>query len=152
MSQTQPPQSFVSEKDSRHGRQIIREVSVFDLSYWSNLDWAKLQTLIKVERTGNRGLKPYKHTAYYISSLAESAQVFATQIRGHWRIENQLHWVKDVIFKEDSWSIHQFQAATNFSILRTMAINLFRILGFLSVTEGQRWLGNRIDRLMILLE
>lgn len=152
VSQTQPTQSFVSEKDSRHGRQIIREVSVFDLSYWSNLGWAKLQTLIKVERWGNRGLKPYKHTAYYISSLSESAQVFAEKIRGHWRIENQLHWVKDVIFKEDSWSIHQFQAATNFSVLRTMAINLFRFLGFLSVTEGQRWLGNRVDRLMILLE
>lgn len=152
VSQTQATQSFFSQKDSSHGRQLIRETSVFDLSYWSNLGWAKLQSLIKVERVGNRGLKPYKHTAYYISSLLASAQVFAAQIRGHWRIENQLHWVKDVIFQEDSWSIHQFQAATNFSILRTIAINLFRFLGFLSVTEAQRWLGNRVDRLMILLE
>ncbi len=48
LSETQSTQSFISEKDSRHGRQIIREVSVFDLSYWKNLGWAKLQTLIKV--------------------------------------------------------------------------------------------------------
>ncbi len=43
--------------------------------------------------------KTYEETAYYISSLTESAQVFAKIIRGHWKIENQLHWVKDVIFE-----------------------------------------------------
>ncbi|MEY3554685.1 MAG: hypothetical protein RLZZ580_738, partial [Cyanobacteriota bacterium] len=56
---------------------------------------------IKVERRGSRGDKTYEETAYYISSLTESAQVFAKIIRGHWKIENQLHWVKDVIFEED---------------------------------------------------
>ena len=57
-----------------------------------------LRRIIKVERRGSRGDKTYEETAYYISSLTESAQVFAKIIRGHWKIENQLHWLKDVIF------------------------------------------------------
>lgn len=78
--------------------------------------------------------------------------MLAEQIQRHWRIENQLHWVKDVIFKEDDWPLSHFQAATNFSVLRTLAMNLLRFLGFFSITEAQRWLANRVDRLLILLE
>ncbi|AKV67577.1 Mobile element protein [Microcystis panniformis FACHB-1757] len=88
--------------------------------------------------------------AYYISSLTESAQVFAKIIRGHWKIENQLHWVKDVIFEEDKSEISDFQAASNWSILTTIGLNLFRGLGFLSITEGQRWLAERWEKLIVL--
>ena len=87
-----------------------------------------------------------------LRSRQENAQVFMNKIRGHWRIENQLHWVKDVIFQEDSSGIYKFQPATNLSVLKTIAMNLFRCLGFLSVTEGQRWLGDRFWRLAVLLE
>ena len=41
-------------------------------------------------------------------------------------LENQLHWVKDVIFREDNQRVNHFQAATNFSTLKTIALNLFR--------------------------
>lgn len=65
----------------------------------------------------------------------------------------------DVIFKEDDSSIDNFQARTNLSILQTITINLFRLLGFVSITEGQslssnevkEWLNNRWSRLWILL-
>ena len=57
-----------------------------------------ITSLIKVERSVTRGDKNYHHLAYYISSLSVSAEMFASKIRGHWLIENQLHWVKDVIF------------------------------------------------------
>ena len=84
-----------------------------------------LRRLLKVERKGSRGDKTYEETAYYISSLTESAQVFAKIIRGYWKIENQLHWVKDVIFEEDKSEISDFQAASNWSILTTIGLNLF---------------------------
>jgi predicted transposase YbfD/YdcC len=84
--------------------------------------------------------------------LVENAQNFAEKIRGHWKIENQLHWVKDVIFKEDTLPITDFQAVSNLSILQTIALNLFRNLGFLSITEGQRWLNHRWFKLWDLLE
>ncbi|MBW4672297.1 MAG: transposase [Cyanomargarita calcarea GSE-NOS-MK-12-04C] len=53
---------------------------------------------MKVERIGTRAGKAYHQVAYYISSLVSSATDFAQGIRGHWGIENSLHWVKDVIF------------------------------------------------------
>ncbi|WP_149988891.1 ISAs1 family transposase, partial [Microcystis aeruginosa] len=109
-----------------------------------------LRRIIKVERRGSRGDKTYEETAYYISSLTESAQVFSKIIRGHWKIENQLHWVKDVIFEEDKSQISDFQASSNWSILTTIGLNLFRGLGFLSITEGQRWLAERWEKLIVL--
>ena len=152
ISQNQPHQSYFREEDLGHGRKIIREVSVFETSTHDFSQWSGITNLIQVKRSGIRGTKAYQQTAYYLSSWSATAQAFACSIRGHWGIENQLHWVKDVIFHEDNWLIHHFQAATNLSILCTIAINLFRFLGFLSITEGQRWLGNRVSRLMILLE
>jgi predicted transposase YbfD/YdcC len=94
-----------------------------------------LRRIIKVERRGSRGDKTYEETAYYISSLTESAQVFAKIIRGHWKIENQLHWVKDVIFEEDKSEISDFQAASNWSILTTIGLNLW-FFGFCYAMDG----------------
>ncbi|OCR02087.1 transposase [Oscillatoriales cyanobacterium USR001] len=106
---------------------------------------------MQVKRSGNRGAKSYEETAYYLSSICENAEVFGERIQGHWRIENQLHWIKDVLFKEDKSPLHQSGPMTNLSILSTIAINIFRILGFLSITEGRRWLCERFWRLTILL-
>jgi hypothetical protein len=77
--------------------------------------------------------------------------IFCQKIRGHWGIENILHWVRDVIFKEDDSPIKDFKAATNMSILLTIGMNLLRSSGFLSITDGQRWLDRKWNRLMILL-
>jgi len=114
--------------------------------------WANSQRFILVKRSGTRGLKPYQETAYYLSSRQDNAKFFDRKIRGNGRIENQLHWVKDVIFQENKSPLHQFWSVTNFSILSTIAMNLFGILGFLSVTEGRRWLCERFWRLTIFLE
>lgn len=152
VTNTQEPLSINIEQEKGHGRHIKRQVSVFKSPDLLKPTWCGIQSLIRVERWGNRGNKDDHQIAYYISSLLENAEVFAHKIKGHWQIENQLHWVKDVIFREDNSSISHFQARTNLSILQTMAINLFRLLGFVSITEGQRWLNNRWSRLWILLE
>lgn len=149
---SQEPLSINLEQERSHGRQIKRQVSVFKSPDSLLPIWCGIQSLIRVERWGQRRNKDYHQVAYYISNLLEKAKVFATRIRGHWQIENQLHWVKDVIFKEDASPIRHFQARTNLSILQTIAINLFRLLGFVSITEGQRWLNNRWSMLWILLE
>lgn len=149
ITHSEKPLSINIEQEKSHGRQIKRQVSVFKSIEPLKSNWCGIQSLIRVERWGKRGDKDYHQVAYYISSLLEKAEVFATRIRGHWQIENQLHWVKDVIFQEDSSQIHHFQARTNLSILQTIAMNLFRLLGFVSITEGQRWLNNRWSRLWI---
>jgi predicted transposase YbfD/YdcC len=151
--QSQSPKSRDTEFDKSHGRRIIRQVSVVENFPNNKLkEWSQINSLIKVERRGYRGHSMYQQTMYYISSLSGYASFFAAKIRGHWSIENQLHWVKDVILGEDNWPIRQFQAATNVSVLRTIALNLLRILGFLSVTDAYKCLGKRVERYLFLLE
>jgi hypothetical protein len=74
----------------------------------------------------------------------------ASAIQVHWGIENKLHWVKDVIFQEDSSPITHFQAATNFSTLKTLGRNFFKNLGFDSMTAGKRWLANPKNYIFLL--
>lgn len=131
---------------------MTRQVSVFSLPKGLHQDWYKSRCFLQIKRTGWRGQKAYQQTVYYLSSYKEKAKVFAERIRGHWSIENQLHWVKDVIFDEDTSPQRQIQPAVNFSILRTIAIDLFRVLGFISIKEGRKWLWKRYELLPILLE
>ncbi|WP_442947545.1 ISAs1 family transposase [Nostoc sp.] len=66
------------------------------------------------------------HVVYYIISLIRSAVDFAYGIRGHWGIENRLHWVKDVVFDEDNLTIRTRNAPVNLSIVRLLALNIWR--------------------------
>jgi predicted transposase YbfD/YdcC len=111
-----------------------------------------IKSLIEVKRTGMRGGKVYKQMAYYISSVALEAEAFGQVIRGHWHIENRLHWVKDVVLREDCSRIRNEQAAGNFSLVRSMVMNLLRIQGYHSITQAQRQLAHDIDKLCSLLE
>ena len=70
----------------------------------------------------------------------------------HWGIENRLPWVKDVIFGEDAAAFGNYNAATNWSIIRNIAINLARKGGYNSLTKAARFLAHDIDKLFLLLE
>ena len=61
---------------------------------------------------------------YFLSSFAGDPQVLARAIRRHWSIENNLHWVLDVTFREDDSRLRDPTAAQNFALLRKMALNL----------------------------
>lgn len=111
-----------------------------------------LPSLIQVERIGIREGKRFQQTNYYISSLATSAVEFAQGIREHWGIENCLHWVKDVIFGEDAAPFRNYNAATNWSFIRTIVINVARLGGYDSQTIAERFLGHDINKLFSLLE
>ena len=95
-----------------------------------------------VERTGLRGNKKSEETLYYISSKLLPSKKIAAKIRGHWLIENQVHWVKDVIFNEDKSKIRELQAGRNFSLLYTIIMNVYRTFDFNSIKQGIYWLGN----------
>ncbi len=115
---TQPCQRFI-DVDKTRGRITCRIVNVFSDISGIDLDWVGVQSLSSVERIGIRQGKPYQQTNYYISSLITSALQLASGIRGHWGIENRLHWVKDVIFGEDAAPFRNYNAATSWSIIRT---------------------------------
>jgi len=80
-----------------------------------------------VERLREEKGKKSETASYYISSLEpEDAEKFNIGIRGHWSIENQLHWVKDVIQNEDKAGIRRSNGIENLSILKNTAINIVR--------------------------
>lgn len=146
------PTSQYTATERTRNRVTNRTVQVFhDLTGISH-QWVALQSLIKVARTGTRAGKSYQQVAYYISSLECSAIDFAHGIRGHWGIENRLHWVKDVVFGEDGSRIRQGNAPANRSIILAIAMNIWRRNGYPSITSAQRFLSNDIDKLLLLVE
>ncbi len=134
------------------GRTTCRIARVFTNLCGIDLNWLALKSFIQVERIGIRSGKKYLQTNYYISSLVSKAANFANGIRQHWGIENRLHWVKDVIFGEDAAPFRNSSAATNWSIIRNIAINLARKGGYDSLTKAQRFLAHDIEKLFLLLE
>jgi len=146
-----PWERFVDIEKAR-GRITCRIVKVFTELKNIDLDWVGAQSLIQVERIGIRSGKKYLQTNHYISSLVSKATTFANGIRQHWGIENRLHWVKDVIFSEDNAPLSNYNAATNWSIIRNVAINLARKGGYDSLTKAERFLAHDIDKLFSLLE
>ena len=79
-----------------------------------------------VEARRTVGGKESVERRYYLSSLKNDVEKFARAVRGHWGVENQLHWVLDVIFNEDQARARSGYAAENLALTRRMAINLLR--------------------------
>jgi len=86
--------------------------------------WAQLTSVAKVESQRTINGQPRCEVRYYISSLALDAQRLATSIRTHWSVENSLHWVLDVAFREDDCRIRTGHAPANFTLLRHLSASL----------------------------
>ena len=67
-----------------------------------------------------------KETAYYISSISDDAEAFNKAIRSHWGVENSLHWVLDMTFREDESRIRKDNAPDNFAVIRHLALNFIK--------------------------
>jgi predicted transposase YbfD/YdcC len=80
---------------------------------------------VQYYRTLKNG-KTNLETRYFITSLSHKAQQLSQSIRGHWSIENQLHWVLDVGFNEDNSRIRKDNAPENLAIIRQIALNLLK--------------------------
>jgi predicted transposase YbfD/YdcC len=87
-------------------------------------NWAKLTTIGCVESQRQVGDKMTSERRYYLLSLPMDAAGFATAVRGHWGIENQLHWILDVGFREDQSRTTQGYCAENLAVIRHLAVNL----------------------------
>lgn len=88
--------------------------------------WADLALLGVAIRERHVGAETEVASRFYIASRALSAQAFAHAVRGHWGIENQLHWQLDVTFGEDGSRLRKGHAAQNFSTLRRTALSLLK--------------------------
>ena len=115
-------------EEKGHGRQESRHYYVCpvpdDLPDRSR--WAKLAAIgIALSHTQRNGKDCYE-VRYYILSRYLSGRRFAETVRGHWGIENHLHWQLDVTFQEDQCRIRKGHADTNFSTLRRTALSLLK--------------------------
>ena len=115
-------------------------------------DWVGLKQIVKVLRWTKNKQKVTQDVAFYITSVTLNAQVLYNGIRSHWGIENSLHWVKDVIFREDASKIRTENAPQNTSILRNMAINIFRLNEYRNLAQAQRLVANDIRQLKQLIK
>lgn len=146
------PVSVYHHVEQGHQRLTERTVEVFDCLAGIAEDWLGLRRFVRVQRQGTRQGKLYTQSSYYITSLATTARQFAVGIRGHWGIENRLHWVKDVVFREDDCPLKLAHAPENWGLIRTWALNLFRLHGEVSITKAQRRVAHDIDALFLLIQ
>lgn len=114
--------------EDSHGRQETRRYWVTDNLDWLQQrdDWAGLRSVGLVERIREvEGEKSYEYHLY-MSSLGCDVEAFASAVRRHWQIENSLHWVLDVAFREDESRVRRTHGAENFTTLRKLALSLLR--------------------------
>jgi predicted transposase YbfD/YdcC len=114
-----------------HGRFEVRECWTLSdpdtlASIRSLANWRALRTVIMVKSERFVGDKRSEESRYYISSLSGNAEQALEAVRGHWGIENQVHWVLDIAFREDDCRIRKGNGAQNFAILRHIALNLLK--------------------------
>ena len=88
--------------------------------------WKGLNTVAVVESERTINGRMSSEMRYYIGSIDNKAKDFARAARGHWAIENNLHWVLDVVFREDESRIRINHAAENFALLRHIALNALK--------------------------
>lgn len=114
-----------------HGRLEIRECWVIDdpvaFEYIRHYEgWADLHAIVCLKRERHIAEQIQRETAYYITSLKGNARKILTATRCHWSIENSLHWVMDVTFREDESRIRKDNSSQNMVVLRHIALNILK--------------------------
>ena len=123
------PDVAVEAYDGGHGRIETRSVRVTDDIAWlkERHEWSGLRSIVAVTAKRELSDKTSDETRYFLSSLgADDPHKLEHAVRAHWAIENNLHWVLDVAFDEDSNRTRKGFSAANLAIIRHLALNLIK--------------------------
>ena len=118
-------------REKNHGRiETRRHTLLTDAHYLDYFNregqWVGLAGVGRIERTRELDGRIERQTHYYITSLKADVQRFAHAARTHWQVENKLHWVLDVVFREDDSRARLGRVSENFALIRQMALNLLK--------------------------
>ena len=114
--------------DGDHGRIETRTTTVIHDVAWlqERHDWPGLQAVVMVESRRENNGRTEHETRFYLTSLTMIAALMGPVVRSHWAIENSLHWVMDMMFRDDECRVRTNHAPANFTTIKHMALNLLR--------------------------
>ncbi len=125
------PPAYHKTVDKGHGRLEIRECwvcqlpDVLEFIAAYNV-WPGLRSLIKIQAERRLPHKVERDTRYFIASLQATPEQLLTILRSHWQIENQVHWVLDIAFRQDENRARKDHAPQNLAVLEHIALNLLK--------------------------
>jgi predicted transposase YbfD/YdcC len=114
--------------DGDHGRIETRTVTVIHDVAWlqERHHWPGLKGIVMVRSTRETSSAIERETRFYITSLTLPASQMGRIVRDHWAVENSLHWVLDMVFRDDECRLRTDHAPANFSTIKHLALNLIR--------------------------
>ena len=142
------------ETDCGHGRIETRKCYASSKIDWleQKPKWAGLQTVVMIEETQEIGDKISFERRLFISSLPPKAAKIAGAVRGHWSIENVLHWTLDVVFNEDHSRVRKDHAPENMALIRHIVLNMlnkakgaFKNIGIKALRKKAAWGESTLD-------
>ncbi|MCO4191448.1 ISAs1 family transposase, partial [Proteus terrae] len=141
LEDAKPIDTYAHYEHNTHGRYEERVCEVYDDLYQIKKSWLSVKRVVKITATT---LSYGKHTTeyhYYISSRDVDKKTLTNIIRSHWKIENSLHYVKDVSFDEDSSRVRTGQAPLISTMLRSLAINIMNINKISNIKKARKVFG-----------
>jgi predicted transposase YbfD/YdcC len=114
--------------DGDHGRIETRTYTVIHNVEWlqERHEWPGLRGVVMVESQREIDGRIARETRFYITSLILLAETVGPMIRDHWAVENGLHWMMDMVFRDDECRVRTENAPANFTTIKHMAQNLFK--------------------------
>src|SRR6201993_1036787 len=141
----------VSAVSTGHGRRARRTIKTALAPAWIGFDGAA--QVAQLRRTVTRNGKKTVEVVYLITSDPDAdPAVLAAWVRGHWHIENKLHWVRDVTYQEDQSLVRTGNAPRVMATLRSLAISLLRLDGHANIAAANRHHARDPQRTLKLLQ
>lgn len=138
--------------EKNKGRQEHRAVMLYDAIGIDPEQWKGIRQVVCVTRKViHKDGKESFEQAFFIESTGKTAIELNQGIRQHWSVE-VMHWVKDVVLKEDASTIHAGNAPENLSIIRNWVMAIFKMKGLKSITRAIRKVANNLDLMIKLIE
>lgn len=134
--------------EDHHGYQVTRSIELYRNKTDLPKGWKGIKQFVKVRRYGYRNGKRFDYVSFYVSSKEfDNAFQAAQAIQGHWSVENNLHWMKDVNMGEDNMSLRTPKKAAMLACFNNIAVNILRRNGHKPTKAVFAKISNKVNEL-----